>query len=162
MREHVKGCELEQLVKNCRECCKQQCQRVEPLFPSPLPEFPFQKVATDLFEWDRKVDLLVVDDFSRFIEIFKLSQTTAADVINHTKSIFARHGIPEVVISDNGLQYASAAYAQFAREYGFTHITSSPRYPQVNGEAEQGTTQEKRRPLYGPPGIQSDTSTVWI
>ena len=43
-----------------------------------------------LFEWDRKIYLLVVDYFSRFIEIFKLSQTTAADIINHTKSIFAR------------------------------------------------------------------------
>ena len=59
------------------------------------------------------------------------------DIINQTKSIFARHGIPATVISDNGPQYSSAAYAQFASEYGFSHITSSPLYPQGNGEAER-------------------------
>ncbi len=42
--------QLEQLVKNCRECCKTQSQRDEPLLPSALPELPFQKVGTDLFE----------------------------------------------------------------------------------------------------------------
>ena len=129
--------QLEQQVKNCRECCKTQSQRAEPLLPSPLPELPFQKVGTDLFEWSNKTYLLVDDYFSRFIEIAKLPTMTAAEVINHTKSIFARHGIPEVVISNNGPQYVSAAYAQFAHDYGFSHFTSSPLYPQGNGEAER-------------------------
>ena len=60
------------------------------------------------------------------------------EAINHTKSIFARYGIPETVISDNGPQFSSEAYAQFAREYGFKHATSSPNHPQGNGEAERG------------------------
>ena len=40
--------------------------------------------------------------------------------------------------SDNGPQISSEAYAQFAREYGFKHATSSPNHPQGNGEAERG------------------------
>ena len=57
---------------------------------------------------------------------------TTEDVILLTKGIFARHGIPEVVVSDNGPQYSSEAYAEFARHYQFEHVTSSPRYPQSN------------------------------
>ena len=47
--------QLQELVKNCKECCKAQEQVVEPLHPSPLPDLPFQKVGTDLFEWDKKI-----------------------------------------------------------------------------------------------------------
>ena len=66
-----------------------------------------------------------------------MKRTTAEDVILLTKGIFARHGIPETVVSDNGPQYSSEAYAEFARLYQFEHVTSSPRYPQSNGEAER-------------------------
>ena len=65
-------------------------------------------------------------------------------MIQHTKSIFARHGIPEVVISDNGPQYSGEAYRQFAQEYRFQHITSSLYYPQSNGEAERAVGTVKR------------------
>ena len=59
------------------------------------------------------------------------------------KSIFARHGIPEVVMSDNGPQYSSYLFAEFAKNYGFNHITSSPRFPQSNGEAERAVKTVK-------------------
>ena len=65
--------------------------------------------------------------------------------INHLKIFFARHGIPETLISDNGPQYASQEFKEFAREYEFRHTTSSPYFPQGNGEAEQavGTVLKK-------------------
>ena len=52
-------------------------------------------------------------------------------------SMFACHGIPEVVVSDNGPQFSAESYAKFGQQYGFNHITSSPHYPQCNGEAEK-------------------------
>ena len=61
--------------------------------------------------------LLIVDYFSRYIEVARLNRTTAGDVILHTKAVFARHGIPEVVVSDNGPQFSSEAYTSFARQY---------------------------------------------
>ena len=129
--------QLEEKVKQCSECCKNQLQRAEPLMPTQLPELPWQKIGTDLFHWKSNQYLLIVDYYSRYIEISKLSRTTAEDIISHTKSIFARHGIPEVVYSDNGPQFSSDAYKQFALEYQFTHSTGSPYFPQSNGEAEQ-------------------------
>ena len=87
--------------------------------------------------------LLIVDYYSRWIEIARLNNLSAEEVILHTRSIFARHGIPETVISDNGPQFASEAYTQFSREYGFEHLTSSPYFPQSNGEAERAVQTVK-------------------
>lgn len=129
--------ELQQVVKSCCECCKEQSQHAEPLIASELPELPFQKVGTDLFEWQKRTYLLLVDYYSRYIEIALLNRPSAEEVIAHMKSMFARHGIPELIMSDNGPQYSCEAFSVFAREYQFQHVTSSPLYPQSNGEAER-------------------------
>ena len=129
--------QLEELVKNCPECIKSQKQRAQPLVSSSFPDLPWQKVATDLFEWKQENYLLIVDYYSRYIEIALLKRTTEEEVIRHTKSIFARHSIPEVIVSDNGPQYSSEVFRQFATDYQFQHVTSSPYHPQSNGEAER-------------------------
>ena len=79
----------------------------EPLLTSPLPERPWQRVATDLFELNKAQYLIVVDYFSRYMEVVKLSSTTSSSVINSLKSFFARHGIPNELDTDNGLQFSS-------------------------------------------------------
>ena len=78
-----------------------------------------------------------MDYFSKFVEYTKLSHdTTSASVISFLQEQFARHGIPEQLISDRGPQYDSKEFSTFATKYGFTHIKSSPEYPQTNGFAE--------------------------
>ena len=136
--------DIDEKTSNCLICCKHRLQYPEPLLPSPLPNRPWQKVATDLFEW-KKVDyLLVVDYYSRYIEVAKLISTSANSVITHLKSIFSRHGIPETVISDNGHQYSAAAFEEFSKEYGFNHATSSPKYPQANCTAKRAVKMVKQ------------------
>ena len=88
--------------------------------------------------------LIIVDYFSRFPEVIRLSSTTASAVIQALKSVFSRHGIPETVISDNGTQYSSHQFREFASEYDFCHITSSPYYPQSNGLAERSVKTVKQ------------------
>lgn len=129
--------QTEQFVQDCRTCASEARPRKEPLMPTPLPDYPWQMVGTDLFELKKHHYLVVVDYFSRYPEVLQLNSTTSISVIAHLKSIFARHGIPEIVRSDNGPQYASREFADFAETYGFQHITSSPRFPQSNGQAER-------------------------
>ena len=62
--------------------------------------------------------------------------TSSLAVIEALKAIFTRHGIPAELRSDNGPQYHSDEFAQFVQDWGFSHTTSSPRFPPSNGEAE--------------------------
>uniref|UniRef100_A0A3B3XHQ0 Integrase catalytic domain-containing protein n=1 Tax=Poecilia mexicana TaxID=48701 RepID=A0A3B3XHQ0_9TELE len=94
-------------------------------------------VGADIFQFKDKQYLIVVDYYSRFFEVAKLTSTTSEGVIEHCKSIFARHGIPERFRSDNGPQFALDSFRRFAQEWGFSHETSSPNFPQSNGEAER-------------------------
>ena len=59
--------------------------------------------------------LVVLDYYSRYIEILKLTTTTSADVICQLKSIIARCGIPEELVSDNGPQYTAEEFACLQR-----------------------------------------------
>ena len=124
------------MIQQCQVCSKMSVPRREPLLVTPLPEYPWQKVRTDLFELKGVHYLLIVDYFSRYPEITKLVSTTSSAVIAVLKAAFSRHGIPEVVRSDNGPQYSSQEFARFADSYTFKHVTSSPLFPQSNGEAE--------------------------
>ena len=82
--------------------------------------------------------LLAVDYYSRDVEICIVSKTCdTAETILKVKKIFSRHGICDIFFTDNGPQFASSDSKSFANEWGFEHITSSPRYPQSNGEAER-------------------------
>ena len=47
------------------------------------------------------------------------------------------HGIPETFMSDDDLQFSGAAVKAFASDYGFDHVTSSPKFPPSNREAER-------------------------
>ena len=132
------------MVQNCKECCRTSPHRSEPLIPSKLPQRPWQKIGTDLFELNGVMYLLLVDYYSRFIEVAKLSSTTARSVISVMKSMFGRYGIPEIIISDNGPQYSSHEFAEFASSYDFKHATSSPYHPQGNGEAERAVKTVKK------------------
>ena len=136
--------QIEELIKACPTCEKHKEVRPEPLRPSTTPDYPFQKLGMDLFEWKGQTYLLVVDYFSRWVEISLLQKTTSQRTVEHCKSIFSRYGIPEVVISDNGPQFASCEFAHFAETYGFEHRTSSHRHPQGNGEAERAVQTVKR------------------
>ena len=80
---------------------------------------------------------MVVDYYSRYIETAKLNSMTSRLIINHLKSIFSWHSIPETVMSDNGPQYSCEEFSLLATSYGLTHVSSSPKHPSSNGEAER-------------------------
>ena len=133
--------DIENIVKQCPKCIKDTQYRREPLITSQLPKYPWQKIGADLFVYNGNDYLIVVDYFSRFPEVVKLSTTTAQAVIKALKTIFSRHGVPETVMSDNGPQLE---FRKFATDYDFSHVTSSPHYPQSNGQVELSVRTVKK------------------
>ena len=136
--------QVSRMIQQCPVCTKEAQPRREPLLPSPLPQYPWHTVGTDLFELKGNHYLAIVDYFSRYPEVIKLTTTTSTGVIKALQSVFSRHGIPEIIRSDNGPQYSSHEFSQFANSYGFSHMTSSPHYPQSNGQAERTVQTVKR------------------
>ncbi|XP_015747164.1 PREDICTED: uncharacterized protein K02A2.6-like [Acropora digitifera] len=126
------------MVTNCRKCIEHRKPNSEPMIPSAVPARPWQVFGTDLFSLNGRTYLLVADYFSRFIEIsILLAYQKSSETIRAVKSIFARHEIPDILRSDNGPQLVSTEFDEFSKKYSFTHVTSSPKMPQTNGEAER-------------------------
>ena len=94
--------------------------------------------ATDIFMLEG-IDHLVVGDFYSkmiFVRCLPPGQINANKVVSLLKEMFSEHGIPEVLHSDNGPQYASVQFTDFCTSWGISHETSSPHYPQSNGFAK--------------------------
>ncbi|CAI5660683.1 unnamed protein product [Oreochromis niloticus] len=119
-------------------------QQKETLVPHEIPTRPWAKVGSDLFMFDNKDYLITVDYYSNFWEIDYLPDTKSTTVIRKLKAHFARQGIPDIVVSDNGPQYTSGEFLRFSRLWDFQHKTSSPGYPQSNGKAESAVKTAKR------------------
>jgi len=135
---------ITEMIGNCYECqVHGNKNTAEPLRPHEIPNRPWQKVGTDLFTHDGKNYLVVVDYASGYPELIQLLSTTSTAVIRSMKAIFARYGVPDVVMSDNGPQYSSKEFEEFALDWEFKHKTSSPHYPQSNGQAESAVKAMK-------------------
>ncbi|XP_064468421.1 uncharacterized protein K02A2.6-like [Ornithodoros turicata] len=134
---------LHDFIKRCPICQMHRKPTTEPLLQTPLPERPWQVIGMDIFHENRQNYLVVVDYFSKFFEVSHLRTTTSSDLIAELRPMFARYGMPEVVRSDNGPQFPSSEFRRFLAACGSTHITSSPYYPQSNGQAERSVQTAK-------------------
>ncbi len=131
--------DITKLVSECKKCQhKAKSKQKEPLVARPIPNHAYEKVATDLFTFNDEEYIVAVDDYSGWIEFDKLQRSaTSKAVIEYLKKCFARLGQPHQLFSDNGPQYSSQEFKEFAKEWNFEHITSSLKYPQSNGLAER-------------------------
>lgn len=129
--------DIRAFVESCNTCAT-YCTRhpEQPIQSHEVPSQPWQKIGTDIFTIQGRNYLVTVDYFSQFIELDYLPDTLSSTVIYKIKHHFARHGIPLVVISDNGPQFSSAEFSKFAKSWGFTHNKIAPGNSRANGEAE--------------------------
>jgi hypothetical protein len=137
--------EIRQYVENCSTCASlQPKQQQEPLKLHEVPDRPWQKVGTDLLTLNSRNYLITVDYYSQYFEVDFLQETTSEAIIHKLKSNFARHGIPNVIISDNGPQYSSQEFNTFCTKWDITHETISPGNSRANGAAEAAVKVAKR------------------
>ena len=89
-----------------------------------------------IFTFGKYDYLVVVDYYSKYPKFTKLESKTARCVIMKMKMIISRQRIPETLIADNA-PFSLAEVEQFATQWNFTVVMSSPRYPKSNGEAKK-------------------------
>ena len=116
--------DIENLIKECQTCqANMPSQTSESLMPHEIPSKAWQIVGTELFNLNNCEYLIVVDYYSKFPIIRKMtSQYTSSIVISAMKQIFSEYGIPDRVVSDNGPQFSAFSFKEFAKQW----CTSSP------------------------------------
>ena len=138
--------DIEKMVRNCNMCSKYRHDRIKPMRSTPFPDRPWGRVAADFFEHKGHNYLLVVDYYSRDVEICLVSRSVnTAETILKMKKVFSRHGICDTLFTDNGPQFSSGEFKQFATLWGFEHVTSSSLYAQSNGEVERAVQTMKAK-----------------
>ena len=129
--------QIEDKVKDRTMCHNYaDAQQKQPLMPSPVSNLPWAMAASDIFAFEGHHYLVLVDYYSKYIEVTKLNDLTSQDTIEALKEHFSRHSIPAKLVTDCGVQYTSKEFETFARSYNFEHVLVCPKYPRANGEAE--------------------------
>ena len=120
------------------------CQRTRHLSPSvPIqpwewPKRPWARLHADYAgPFMGKMFLIVVDAHSKWLEVIPASSATSTTTIEHLRSLFSTHGLPEMLVTDNGSVFTSAEFKDFLKRNGIRHVTSAPYHPSSNGLAER-------------------------
>ena len=70
--------------------------------------------------------LVLLDAYSKWIEAKVFSTATSTATVEHLTSIFSVHGLPKVLVTDNGTCFTSAEFQEFTKQNGICHICTAP------------------------------------
>ncbi|XP_064475582.1 uncharacterized protein K02A2.6-like [Ornithodoros turicata] len=130
--------DIESTVRKCNVCqTTAPAKTPGPLHPWTYPTRVWQRVHVD-FAVKEGINLFVlVDSYSKWIEVRCLSTATAARTTDTLRAIFAAYGYPEELVSDNGPQFIAQEFADFTRGLGIRHTRTPPYHAASNGAAER-------------------------
>ena len=131
--------DIERAVSSCNTC---QFMRSAPptaqINPWIFPTRPWSRVHVDFAApIDGNTYLVIVDAYSKYPDVVKMVNTTGKTTVAVLRGIFTRHGLPELLVSDNGPQFTSSEFEQFCKRNGITHQTSAAYKPSTNSQAER-------------------------
>ena len=130
---------IELYVKRCQNCALQQ-NNPKPvrMHPWECPRYAWQRLHIDFAgPFLGHSYLIVVDAYSKWPEVIPMQSTTSVCTIKVLMQIFATHGLPERIVTDNGPQFCSQEFKEFLEVNGIQHTFSAPYHPATNGEAER-------------------------
>ena len=131
--------DLERCVSKCREC--QSVRNLplnnQPLHPWEFPSKPWERVHIDYAgPTDGRMFLVLVDAYSKWLEVIPTTGCTAKITITQLRRIFSTHGIPDIIVSDNATAFMGSEFQEFVMRNGIRHITGAPYHAATNGLAE--------------------------
>lgn len=138
--------QITQWVNNCSICVS---ERPDPpkakLIKWRTAEGPWDRIHIDfLGPFQGKEYLIITDAFTKFPEVFIMPKITTTETIERLRETFARYGLPNTIVSDNGPQLTSAEFKNFCGVNGIRHTTSPPFHPSSNGAAENSVKSFKK------------------
>ena len=138
--------DIEQLVRACSVCQESRpAPPSAPLHPWSWPSEPWSRLHIDFTgPFMGKMYLVLVDAHSKWMDVEIMSQITASQTIEKLRSIFAVHGLPKKVVSDNGPTFTSQEFQEFMERNGIVHVKSAPYHPSSNGLAERAVRSFKQ------------------
>ncbi|KAI0986043.1 hypothetical protein GJ496_008463 [Pomphorhynchus laevis] len=141
--------DIEKWIARCEEC--QGVRHSEPnvpLQPWSIPDKEWERIHMDFAgPHNGKYYLIVQCALTKWPEVIPVTTITATIVINKLRTLFARWGVPGVVVSDNDPPFSSDALRQFLKNNGINHIRTAPYHPKSNGLAERFVRVFKQRVL---------------
>ena len=145
--------EIEALVQKCSICQESRSSPPSaPLHPWQWPGQPWSRLHLDFAgPYMGHMFLVIVDAHSKWLDAHIMSSITSAKTIETLRSVFAIHGLPRVIVTDNGSSFTSEEFKTFVRKNGIKHVTSAPYHPSTNGQAERAV-QTLKRCLKRTPG----------
>ncbi len=109
--------QVEETVKQCDSCQRtRHLPAVAPLQPWEWPQRPCARLHVDyagpLLD---HMFLVTVAAHSKWMDVKALKSATSQSTIEHLRSLFATHGLPELLVSDNGTVFTSAEFQEFLK-----------------------------------------------
>ena len=131
--------DIESMAKSCVECqAVKSSPPVVPLQPWEWPSRVYQRVHIDFAGPFQGTNFLVaVDAYSKWPHVAIMQSTIVERTIDELCKMFSMNGLPEHIVSDNGPQFVSEAFAKFLSSNGIKHTRSAPYHPATNGLAER-------------------------
>ncbi len=131
--------QVEEILGECYACqVTTKDHRREPVKPTTIPEKPWETISVDFGGPypDGHYNLVAIDKRTRYPEV-EITHSTAFEPTQRAlKKMFATHGTPRRLETDNGPPFNGQAFADFAEEEGFYHKKVTPDHARANGEAE--------------------------
>ena len=108
------------------------------------PKSPFVRVHVDHFFFGGKAIFLVVDAYSKWVELFIHCTPTTERCISSLELVFTTHGYPETLVSDNHPCFKSFDMEVYCKSRNIKQLFSAPFSPYSNGLAERHVQATKR------------------
>ena len=129
--------DIEETCCKCNQCLLSSDNPVTaPPHPWLVPQQPWERIHVDHATYGKHLLLVATDVFSKWSEVHLVSSTSAQQTIEKLCVMFATHGLPNTVVSDNGPPFTLAGFKQFMDANGVNHCCVPPYHPSSNGAAE--------------------------
>lgn len=99
---------------------------------------PWSRVHIDFGgAFHRQTFMVIVDAYSKWVEIILMSSTTTEAVIKALRRLFSTHGLHDILVSDNGPQFMATQFKLFLAEQEILHALVTSFHPTSNGQVEK-------------------------